>query len=658
MQTSPSPLANSVMKKFEHLPSLYISCILFCLAVGSGFAKTPSVPGAISSETELPSNTRSTADSTVSSSTLANLPPPLQLTSAVGLDGRVVLKLTGPTGASIFLESSSDLLNWEPLHYDVLTSAGIAFPVNSRSGPERHFFRARLGESALQLTAPASGKVGIFSLVRIEGTGLDPTAETSVRFTTDSGESVIVPCANLSSTVVGVSVPFITFPAQSEVPVGLQVIQKKNGATMISRTLSGLRIEAPPQLSLPPGSVTISLLKAVASVAAENQHSITGTTWENAQVSESLSRHVSVLQGLIPAVEGLAADANRTFSVGSLDGREIIVRQSDLSTSDRLLVNWLQALAQGGEISRQGSLTTSTGSCLGTAAGTTAEIIISGDRQYDQAMGLVLRARQDTLCAIPDAFSTSFLVVGGSAGVAIGAPLLAFGQAAVGAVALPTAALLAITLELSAGQIALGGALSQTTDAAQKLVQDGIKRIEDLKWAPVKLLLPERLTGLISIVLGQQSLQEAVSTSPLKPFYKLTISKDGTGDGNITIDPPGLSYPEGTKVTLTASTNSVSAFEGWTAPCEGSTQCVLVMNSDVTIKASFRKVVYKCNECFGAWIAADNEAYRQYEAESALCTTGTLQEQLACVNAALATWQARTAANALAYEECQRNCVQ
>jgi uncharacterized repeat protein (TIGR02543 family) len=76
----------------------------------------------------------------------------------------------------------------------------------------------------------------------------------------------------------------------------------------------------------------------------------------------------------------------------------------------------------------------------------------------------------------------------------------------------------------------------------------------------------------------------------------LTVTPAGTGSGGITSSIPGIdcgttctaSYEYGTAVTLTASADAGSVFQGWTGACEGSgTTCTLPMTEASSVTATF-----------------------------------------------------------------------
>ena len=79
----------------------------------------------------------------------------------------------------------------------------------------------------------------------------------------------------------------------------------------------------------------------------------------------------------------------------------------------------------------------------------------------------------------------------------------------------------------------------------------------------------------------------------------LTVNKQGSGDGTVTSDPAGIScgpgcntsqasYLRGTPVTLTATPDGTSSFNGWRGECvTSSLTCGVVMNNNAGVIAHF-----------------------------------------------------------------------
>ncbi|HEY0995102.1 MAG TPA: Ig-like domain-containing protein [Gemmatimonadaceae bacterium] len=69
--------------------------------------------------------------------------------------------------------------------------------------------------------------------------------------------------------------------------------------------------------------------------------------------------------------------------------------------------------------------------------------------------------------------------------------------------------------------------------------------------------------------------------------YVLTVGTAGTGSGTVAANPPGGTHVVGTTVTLTATPATGSTFAGWSGACTGTGSCVVVMNSDRAVTATF-----------------------------------------------------------------------
>jgi len=85
--------------------------------------------------------------------------------------------------------------------------------------------------------------------------------------------------------------------------------------------------------------------------------------------------------------------------------------------------------------------------------------------------------------------------------------------------------------------------------------------------------------------------------APSTTYHTLTISKTGTGHGTTMIDDVGTvcdncsytySYPQGTKLKLSAAPSDDSTFEGWSGgACSGTGDCVVTMNENHAVTATF-----------------------------------------------------------------------
>ena len=77
--------------------------------------------------------------------------------------------------------------------------------------------------------------------------------------------------------------------------------------------------------------------------------------------------------------------------------------------------------------------------------------------------------------------------------------------------------------------------------------------------------------------------------------FTLSVAKAGTGAGTMTSSPAGIrcgrdcdeSYVVGTAVTLSARAGGGSTFSGWSGACSGTASCVVTMDADQSVTATF-----------------------------------------------------------------------
>ncbi len=74
---------------------------------------------------------------------------------------------------------------------------------------------------------------------------------------------------------------------------------------------------------------------------------------------------------------------------------------------------------------------------------------------------------------------------------------------------------------------------------------------------------------------------------PPAASYKLVVKLNG--NGKVTTNPAGTSFPAGTAVTLTAAPAAGVPWIGWAGACSGTPlSCTVAMNADTTVTANFR----------------------------------------------------------------------
>jgi List-Bact-rpt repeat protein len=88
---------------------------------------------------------------------------------------------------------------------------------------------------------------------------------------------------------------------------------------------------------------------------------------------------------------------------------------------------------------------------------------------------------------------------------------------------------------------------------------------------------------------------DARSAAGVGQRAQLTVSFEGSGDGEIKIRPGDIScrqscehdFPTGTRVTVTFDAASGSTFEGWGDSCDGQERCAIFMDGARSLSATF-----------------------------------------------------------------------
>jgi DNA-binding beta-propeller fold protein YncE len=100
----------------------------------------------------------------------------------------------------------------------------------------------------------------------------------------------------------------------------------------------------------------------------------------------------------------------------------------------------------------------------------------------------------------------------------------------------------------------------------------------------------------VALTASQVAIHYADGTQASGTTSQLSVSRTGTGGGNVTSNPAGIdcgttcshAFSTGTSVTLTAAASSGSTFAGWSGGgCSGTGTCTLTVNSNVTVTATF-----------------------------------------------------------------------
>jgi hypothetical protein len=109
-------------------------------------------------------------------------------------------------------------------------------------------------------------------------------------------------------------------------------------------------------------------------------------------------------------------------------------------------------------------------------------------------------------------------------------------------------------------------------------------------------------TGTCQVTMSQARSVTAGFAAPGPPppaTFSLSVSKAGAGGGSVTSSPAGIdcgatcsaSYDDQTGVTLTATPDSGSQFDGWGGDCAGTGGCTVTMSAARSVTATFSKII-------------------------------------------------------------------
>jgi hypothetical protein len=116
----------------------------------------------------------------------------------------------------------------------------------------------------------------------------------------------------------------------------------------------------------------------------------------------------------------------------------------------------------------------------------------------------------------------------------------------------------------------------------------------DAGYAILDVLIDGSSKGAVSSYTFQNVTSSHTINAIFGMGYTLTITTSGTGSGYITASPSAKTYAPGTKITLKATQDDSSSFDGFTGDCTSDrTRCSLVMNKNGVINASFELRSFK-----------------------------------------------------------------
>jgi hypothetical protein len=112
-------------------------------------------------------------------------------------------------------------------------------------------------------------------------------------------------------------------------------------------------------------------------------------------------------------------------------------------------------------------------------------------------------------------------------------------------------------------------------------------------------VLPDRVPNQMAAYVQSRAQSNPSCLSPIVAGPLLTVTKSGTGSGNVTSDPAGIScgtdctqnYTSGQSISLTATAAAGSQFGGWGGACSSTNVTTsVILDADKTCTATFNPV--------------------------------------------------------------------
>lgn len=442
---------------------------------------------------------------------------------------------------------------------------------------------------AFRITSLGTTSTTASQLITIAGNGFDPSANMRVIFTDANNRAVLVPAMNVTTTTLRVTVPPVVngSGALSSGTVGVKV-RKIAGTTTDTNTIN-LAVASPPTTGLPAGSVLKALLSGARSqsLALKNEPVAAAV---KTQLDKSFTNNGLLLAKIQSVIDNPAA----TFSLGSADGKAITVDATNLAALDRVLLSMLQSMGSQPAATEPNTVPAAN-ECMKAeaAAAATAGSGNTYSTLQDFMPGLYAAPRSSVNCNNAQGMSQGLnfvLGVGGvtTAGIVAGCAFVFTCPASV--IALPTAALLYVTIVGIGGQIGLGGSLGQSVSGAGQFVQNGLKDLEKELQELVAGVV--KLGDFLSFYNDVKDMTSAITTNILPPYSPpppqtvTSIAITQTGTTTVAVITPAIANitvtysligTDGYYLSGTRITNAAGSISFGVAPaCGGVTDTVTV----------------------------------------------------------------------------------
>jgi hypothetical protein len=182
----------------------------------------------------------------------------------------------------------------------------------------------------------------------IAGAGFDPAATLKVSFFDNNGFKLDIPILEATSTSITVAVPPYISPSTGMFGLGtvnVQIIQNSGGSIVTSNTIQNFQLQDLPTPVAPPGAVTLNTLNGIINYNLQLQGDIKGTILDTSELNAALANNIANLQALVTQIQAVMQNPSTTFTLGSINGNNVVIGTQALLETDRLIIGMFESLS-------------------------------------------------------------------------------------------------------------------------------------------------------------------------------------------------------------------------------------------------------------------------------------------------------------------------
>ena len=282
--------------------------------------------------------------------------PDETLVEAGGETGKIAVVASGDCGwtaksnaAWVTISSGLSGTGNGKVEYAVAANTGTASRTGTLTIAGKTFTVTQAGARNLTPTlSQSTGRPG--QTLVIQGSGFDPGAKTSVIFRDQNGYKMEMPAFAVTSSQVKVLIPVYMDTATLQTGVGIvsvSVVQDNAGAVTNFVPVYGFQITDLPQVSLPPGIVTLTVL-----VELQKMLYAAAREWQRIQEASNGAANLTPLIANLQAMQAKFHDQEAvvrrlvdgtalSVPLGEVGGRQVSLNRDGLALMDRIYVAFI-----------------------------------------------------------------------------------------------------------------------------------------------------------------------------------------------------------------------------------------------------------------------------------------------------------------------------